>query len=69
MDEPRLLTDAEVEEIRMGLTQGLQGPVIGKWARQLLGDHDARVRLGRKYSPDGLRARYGEHRASDPDPG
>lgn len=41
----RLLTDAEIAEIREGLKSGLRGPVLTKWAEQLLADHDERVRL------------------------
>ena len=65
MDELRLLTNDEVEEIRAGLTIGIGGPVLGKWARQLLADRDARVRADRRPSPETLRARYGEHRRDD----
>lgn len=66
-DMPRLLTDDEVEEIRSGLQQGLRGPVVGKWARELLADHDARVRIGRRSSPEALRGRYGERSSLPPE--
>ena len=42
---PRLLTEKEVEEIRIQFRQGMAGPVVRKWVEQLLGDHDERVRL------------------------
>lgn len=66
-DVPRLLTDDEVEEIRTGLHQGLKGPVLVKWARELLADHDARVRIGRRYSPEAFRERYGERTSNPPE--
>ena len=34
-----MLTEAEVEEIRKGVAEGLRGPVILKWVEQLLEDH------------------------------
>ncbi len=42
-----MLREAEVEEIRQGLDEGLHGPILRKWCRQLLEDHDDRVRLER----------------------
>jgi hypothetical protein len=66
-DVPRLLTDDEVEEIRQGLHHGLHGPVLVKWARELLADHDARIRIGRRSSPEALRGRYGERHSSGTD--
>ncbi len=48
-EEPkRLLTDREVEEIRIGVKSGLRGPVLSKWLEQLLADRDERVRLERE---------------------
>jgi hypothetical protein len=65
-DVPRLLTDDEVEEIRKGLHEGPHGPVLVEWARDLLADHDARVRIGRRSSPEALRGRYGERNSNGP---
>lgn len=48
----RLLTDQEVEEIRQGVAQGIRGPILDKWVRQLLADRDERVRLQHQ---DGVR--------------
>jgi len=48
-EEPkRLLSDREVEEIRVGVKSGLRGPVLSKWIEQLLADRDERVRLERE---------------------
>ena len=35
-----MLSDSEAEEIRAGLAQGMGGPLLVKWARQLLQDRD-----------------------------
>ena len=35
-----MLSDKEAEEIRAGLAQGMGGPLLAKWARQLLQDRD-----------------------------
>ena len=48
MEKPKLLSDQEVEEIREGVNSGMGGPVVLKWIRQLLADHDERVRLQRE---------------------
>jgi hypothetical protein len=49
---------------------GFRRPVVLTWAEMLLGDHDARVRISRRSSPEGQRARYGEeHHGAEPDPG
>lgn len=45
---PRLLSEAEVDEIREGVESGLQGPILRKWVRLFLADHDERVRLERE---------------------
>ena len=37
-----LLTDAQANEIRLGLALGIRGPVLIKWCGQLLADRDAR---------------------------
>lgn len=37
-----LLTDAEANEIRLGLALGVRGPVLIKWCGQLLADRDER---------------------------
>jgi hypothetical protein len=42
-----MLTEAEVEEIRKGLRQGLRGPIIVKWIEALLADRDDRRALER----------------------
>jgi hypothetical protein len=39
-----VLTDADLEEIRQGLRDGLRGPVLVKWCEQLLADCDERAR-------------------------
>ncbi|HET9316248.1 MAG TPA: hypothetical protein VFQ51_11710 [Vicinamibacteria bacterium] len=65
-EQARLLSDDEVEEIRVGLSTGMNGPVLVKWARQLLGDHDARVRIAGRSSPEALRARYGARNSQEP---
>ena len=38
-----MLTDAQADEIRRGLTTGMRGPVLLKWCEQLLKDRDERV--------------------------
>ena len=43
-----MLSPADLEEIRQGLRDGLRGPILLKWCRQLLGDRDelaARLKL------------------------
>jgi hypothetical protein len=35
-----MLSDSEAEEIRAGLAKGMGGPLLAKWARQLLQDRD-----------------------------
>jgi hypothetical protein len=45
MDNPKLLTEAQLAEIRAGVKEGIRGPVMLKWIGQLLEDHDERVRL------------------------
>jgi hypothetical protein len=35
-----VLSDADLEEIRQGLRDGLRGPVLLKWCQQLLADRD-----------------------------
>ena len=35
-----MLSDSEAEEIRAGLAKGMGGPLLVKWARQLLQDRD-----------------------------
>src|SRR5262245_45112228 len=37
-----LLTDAEANEIRLGLALGVRGPVLIKWCGPLLADRDER---------------------------
>lgn len=44
---PKLLTEAEVEEIRTNARIGLRGPVMVLAVEKLLADHDARVELER----------------------
>lgn len=39
-----MLSDAEAEQIRHGLAHGMGGPLLVKWARQLLQDRDERRR-------------------------
>ena len=51
-DEPRLLTEREVEVIRSGISSGLRGPILQKWIEQLLADHDMRVKLDRERDID-----------------
>ena len=38
-----MLTDKEVEEIRLGVKSGLRGPVLSKWIEALLRDRDERM--------------------------
>jgi hypothetical protein len=40
--EGGLLTDAEANEIRVGLAVGVRGPILIKWCGQLLADRDER---------------------------
>lgn len=40
----RELTEDEIEEIRDKLVEGWTGPVMGKWARQLLIDREERMK-------------------------
>jgi hypothetical protein len=42
-----VLTEERAEEIRRGLARGMRGPVLIKWATQLLADRDLRVVLQR----------------------
>ena len=35
-----MLSDAELEEARQGVREGLRGPVVVKWLRQLLEDRE-----------------------------
>jgi hypothetical protein len=35
-----VLADAELEEIRTGLRDGLRGPILLKWCRLLLAERD-----------------------------
>jgi hypothetical protein len=35
-----MLTDADLEEIRQGLRDGLRGPILLKWCQQLLAERD-----------------------------
>lgn len=39
-----MLSEREAEEIRAGLAKGMGGPLLVKWAHQLLMDHDERRR-------------------------
>ena len=45
MDKPKLLSEAQVTEIRTGVREGIRGPVMLKWVEQLLADRDERIRL------------------------
>jgi hypothetical protein len=47
-ERQRLLTEAEIAQIRSGVQGGMRGPVLVKWVEQLLGDHDERVKLERE---------------------
>ena len=40
---PPVLTDAEADEIRVGVESGLRGPAVIKWIRELLEDRDQRL--------------------------
>ena len=40
-----MLTDEQAEAIRKGLAAGVRGPVLIKWAEQLLADRGARPAL------------------------
>ena len=51
-EEPRLLTEREVEVIRSGVGSGVRGPILQKWIEQLLADHDVRVKLDRERDID-----------------
>lgn len=46
-----MLDDAEVERIRAGLDKGTGGPLLVKWARQLLQDRDDDRRFSPKCGP------------------
>lgn len=35
-----MLSDADLEEIRLGLRDGLRGPILVKWCEQLLAERD-----------------------------
>lgn len=35
-----MLGDADLEEIRQGLRDGLRGPILLKWCQQLLAERD-----------------------------
>jgi hypothetical protein len=39
-----MLTDADLEEIRQGLRDGLRGPILLKWCEKLLADRDELAR-------------------------
>jgi hypothetical protein len=45
MDKPKLLSEPEVEQIRIAIREGFRGPVTYKCLEQLLADHDERMRL------------------------
>ncbi len=47
-----MMTDKEAEEIRIGVTSGLRGPVLSKWIEALLRDRDERIELERKREAD-----------------
>jgi hypothetical protein len=51
-----VLDDAEVDRIRAGLDKGMGGPLLAKWARQLLQDRDE----DRRFRPrtNGTRPRW-----------
>jgi hypothetical protein len=55
MDKPRLLTEAEIAEIRDGVKFGLRGPILLKWVEWLLADRDERIRLEQARSARELR--------------
>jgi hypothetical protein len=60
MAKPKLLTQAQLEEIRADVRDGVHGPIMLKWIQLLLEDHDERVRLEReRQSPQRVRDRYG----------
>jgi hypothetical protein len=50
-----VLSDAAAEEIRVGLAQGIGGPLLVKWVRLLLQDRDER---GRTRPTNGNRPRW-----------
>jgi len=43
-----VLSEAEVEEIRRGVKDGVRGPVTLSWVERLLRDRDERVRRDRE---------------------
>jgi len=45
MHESKLLTEDQLAEIRPSVKEGIRGPVMLKWVRWLLDEHDELVRL------------------------
>jgi len=45
VDNPKLLTEDELAEIRAGVKEGIRGPVVLMWVRWLLDEHDELVRF------------------------
>lgn len=43
-----MLSEAEVEEIRRGVRDGIRGPVMLSWVERLLKDRDERIRRDRE---------------------
>jgi hypothetical protein len=71
VDNPKLLTEDQLAEIRAGVKEGIRGPVMLKWIALLLEDHHERVRLdGAAPTAEGLeRAIVGALRAAIHDHG
>lgn len=51
-----MLTDAQADEIKRGLTSGMRGPVLIKWVEQLLADREQRVAEEKKRAEASARA-------------
>lgn len=60
-----MLSEAEVEEIRRGVKDGIRGPVMLSWVERLLRDRDERVRRDREIAARLLAAPRREPHRSD----
>jgi hypothetical protein len=60
-----VLSEAEVDEIRRGVREGIRGPVTLSWVERLLRDRDERIRRDREIAARLLSAPQREPRRSE----
>lgn len=60
-----MLSEAEVDEIRRGVREGIRGPVTLSWVERLLRDRDERIRRDREIAARLLSAPQREPRRSE----